>query len=302
MTLYWATPSGPGVLLEEKEIGLVVKDGRDFNKGKHQAKFQGGPQPSQGGPLEPEMGPGAHQEEAASQVDQAFDELKGGYHQGGGPQGQGDEAIAKAQAGGQGLDLALEVLAAPDLQGHKKRVGQGLQPYPGAEHKHEALEGQGVVLPLHEAQDPHEGQDQQARFEEGNLGQGGVRISVLLAQEGHQGQVEAEFRHQDEDAAQTDGQHKLPVGGGADPGQVDEENGLQGLPDPTGAEQVGKLLEDAGRGGLSRTGWAMAAIEYQGTDAGLQVDFIKPGAPEAGACRSLFYIPDIAGAGEEKSP
>ena len=30
--------------------------------------------------------------------------------------------------------------------------------------------------------------------------------------------------------------------------------------------------------------------------------FFKPGAPEAGACRNLFYIPDIAAGGEEKSP
>ena len=264
--------------------------------------MQGGTQPSQGGPLEPEAAPGAHQDKAASQVDQALDELEGGHHQGGGSQGQGDEAIAEAQAGRQGLDLALEVLAAPDLQGHKERVGQGLQPHPGAEHKHDVLEGQGVVLPLHEAQYPQERQDQQAPFEEGHLGQGGVRIPVLLGQEGHQGQVEAEFRHQQEDAAQTQGQHKLPVGGGADPGQVDEENGLQGLPDPTGAEQVGKLLEDAGRGGLPRNWRAMAAIEHQGTDAGLKVDFFKPGAPDTGAFRSLFYIPDIAAAGEEKSP
>ena len=138
--------------------------------------------------------------EAASQVDQALDELEGGHRQGGGSQGQGDEAVAEAQAGRQDFDLALEVLAAPDLQGHKKRVGQGLQPHPGAEHKHDALEGQGVVLPLHEAQYPHERQDQQDPFEEGHLGQGGVRVPVLLAQEGHQGQVEAEFRHQQEDA------------------------------------------------------------------------------------------------------
>ena len=114
-------------------------------------------QPSQGGPLEPEAAPGAHQDKAASQVDQALDELEGGHRQGGGSQGQGDEAITKAQAGRQGFDLALEVLAAPDLQGHKKRVGQGLQPDPGAEHKNDVLEGRGVVLPLHEAQYPQRG-------------------------------------------------------------------------------------------------------------------------------------------------
>ena len=33
---------GPGVLLEEKEVGLVVDDGRDFDKAKHQAQLQGG--------------------------------------------------------------------------------------------------------------------------------------------------------------------------------------------------------------------------------------------------------------------
>ena len=106
---------------------------------------------------------------------------------------------------------------------------------------------------------PSEGQDQQDPLEEGHLGQGGVRVPVLLAQEGHQGQVEAKFRHQQQDAPQTQGQHKLPVGGGTDPGQVDEENGLQGLPDPAGAEQVGKLLEDAGRGGFPRSCRARAA-------------------------------------------
>ena len=106
-------------------------------------RLQGGAQPSQGGPLEPETAPGADQDKAASQVDQALDELEGGHRQGRGPQGQGEEAVAKAQAGGQGLDLALEILAAPDLQGHKKGVGQGLQPDPGAEHEHHVLEGRG---------------------------------------------------------------------------------------------------------------------------------------------------------------
>ena len=114
------------------------------------------------------------------------------------------------------------------------------------------LEGPGVALPLHEAQYPDERQDQQDAFEEGDLGQGGVGVPVLAGQEGHQGQVEAKFRHQQQDTSQTHGQHKLPVGGGADPGQIDEENRLQSLPDPTGAEQVGKLLEDAGRSGLFR--------------------------------------------------
>ena len=81
---------GPGVLLEEKEVGLVVDDGRDFDNAKYQAQLQGGTQPSQGGPLEPEAAPGAHQDKAASQVDQALDELEGGHRQGGGSQGQGE--------------------------------------------------------------------------------------------------------------------------------------------------------------------------------------------------------------------
>ena len=109
---------------------------------------------------------------------------------------------------------------------------------------------------------PSEGQEQQDSLEEGHLGQGGVWVPVLLAQEGHQGQVEAEFRHQHQNAPQTQGQHKLPVGGGTDPGQVDEENGLQGFPDPAGAEQVGKLLEDAGRGGFPRRCRAGAAYGH----------------------------------------
>ena len=208
--------------------------------------------PSQGRPLEAEVPPGAHQAITASQVDQALDELEGGYCQGRGAQGQGDEAVAEAEAGRHDLDLALEVLSAPDLQGYKERVGQGLQPQPEAQHEHDVLEGLGVALPLHEAQHPDERQDQQDAFEEGYLGQGGVRVPVLLGQEGHQGQVEAKFRHQQQDTPQTHGQHKLPVGGGADPGQIDEENRLQGLPDPTGAEQVGKFPEDAGRSGLFR--------------------------------------------------
>jgi hypothetical protein len=46
----------------------------------------------------------------------------------------------------------------------------------------------------------------------------------------------------------------------------------------------------------------MAAIEHQGTGDGLKVDFFKPGAPDQGAFRSLFYISDNAAAGQEKSP
>ena len=278
----------PGVLLEEKQVGLVVDDGRDLDEGKHQAQPQQGTQPSQGRPLEAEVAPGAHQDKAASQVDQALDELEGGHHQGRGAQGQGDEAVAEAQGGRHDFDLALEVLSAPDLQGHKEGVGQGLQPQPEAQHKHDLFEGPGVALPLHEAHYPHERQDQQDPLEEGHLGQGGVRIPVLVGQEGHQGQVEAEFRHQQQDAPQTHGQHKLPVGGGTDPGQIDEENRLQSLPDPTGAEQVGKLLEDAGRSGLFRNWRAGVAYEHQGTGVGLKVDFLKPGAPHQRACRNYF--------------
>ena len=124
----------------------------------------------------------------------------------------------------------------------------------GGQQQHDPAQGRGVALPLHEDHDPQGGQDQQQPLEEGDLAQGLVRLPVLLGQEGHQGQVEAEFRHQQEDAAQPQGQHEFAVGGGAEPGQVDEKDGLQGVPDPAGAEQVGEFLEDAVVAGLVRTG------------------------------------------------
>ena len=124
------------------------------------------------------------------------------------------------------------------------------------------MQGRGVVLPLDEDHHPQERQSQQQPLEDGDLAQGLPGVPVLPGQQRHQGQVETELRHHEQDASQPQGQHEFAVGGGAEPSQINEKHGLAGVPDPAGAEEIGELLENAGRraAGLARARLPTGAI------------------------------------------
>ena len=113
------------------------------------------------GPLGAELLLGQDQPQAAGQVGHGLDEFVGRHRQGRGPEDQGQEAVAEAHGRGQGLDLALEVLAPLHLQGHEKGIGQGLQGHAGGQQQHDPAQRRGVALPLDEDQGPQGGHGQQ---------------------------------------------------------------------------------------------------------------------------------------------